>query len=99
MTSLPILSQEQVHQVIFIMNHHGFKNQTLQTCEELSELITALSKHKRKNTPESRNAVISEIADSCIMLAQLIEYFSAHLEIKQEIERKLNRECNRITAV
>ena len=74
----------------------GLQNQLDQTQEECAELITAISKFRRKNgDPVSKHHVIEEIADVMIMLMQLDILFG-HDNIKKEINEKLARSHERL---
>lgn len=80
-----------------ILKKHGFRNQIVKTCEELSELETALLKCYNKGPGESRlRGVQEEIADVYIMLEQIRKQFMGDCELKELIEYKLERECSRI---
>lgn len=80
-----------------ILKKHGFRNQVVKTCEELSELEAALLKCYNKGPGEGRiEAVQEEIADVYIMLEQIRKQFMSDCELKELIEYKLDRECSRI---
>ena len=90
----------------YIANHYGYESQSRQLVEELSELIQAVCKHNRafggkrlskfSNCPE-KDALIEEMADVTIMMSQL-QYILGigNLDLDYRIERKLNRQIERI---
>ena len=90
----------------YIADHYGYEPQSRQLIEELSELIQAVCKHNRafggKQLSESRecpekDAIIEEMADVTIMMSQL-QYILGigNLDLDYRIERKLNRQIERI---
>lgn len=79
-----------------ILKKHGFRNQIVKTCEELSELETALLKCYNKGPGEGRNeAVQEEIADVYIMLEQIRKQFMSREELDNWIDYKITREAER----
>ena len=90
----------------YIADHYGYEPQSRQLIEELSELIQAVCKHNRafggKKLSESsgcneKDAIIEEMADVMIMMSQL-QYILGigNLDLDYRIERKLNRQIERI---
>ena len=55
-----------------LIETQGRTNQLFMVCEELAELIQAISKYRRKLTSESRQNLIEELADVEIMTDQLM---------------------------
>ena len=54
------------------IRHYGNENQMMQTMEECSELIQAISKCIRyKDDIEARNNLVEEVEDTLIMIDQL----------------------------
>lgn len=79
-----------------ILKKHGFRNQIVKTCEELSELETALLKCYNKGPGEGRiEAVQEEIADVYIMLEQIRKQFMGREELDNWIDYKITREAER----
>ena len=79
-----------------ILKKHGFRNQIVKTCEELSELETALLKCYNKGPGEGRiEAVQEEIADVYIMLEQIRKQFLSREELDNGIDYKITREAER----
>lgn len=79
-----------------ILRKHGFRNQVVKTCEELSELETALLKCYNKGPGEGRiEAVQEEIADVYIMLEQIRKQFMSREELDNWIDYKITREAER----
>ena len=94
-----------------IANKYGYELQSRQCIEELSELIQAICKDKRKRTATSNNSeiikpiskfsetgshVIEEIADVEIMLEQLKLLMDCSDEVKKVKISKINRQLERI---
>ena len=79
-----------------ILKKHGFRNQIVKTCEELSELEAALLKCYNKGPGEGRiEAVQEEIADVYIMLEQIRKQFMSREELDDWIDYKITREAER----
>lgn len=79
-----------------ILKKHGFRNQMVKTCEELSELEAALLKCYNKGPGEGRiEAVQEEIADVYIMLEQIRKQFMSREELDDWINYKITREAER----
>lgn len=90
----------------YIAEHYGYESQTRQCIEEMSELIQALCKHSRAisgrqisksaECPE-KDEVTEEIADVYITVSQ-IEYILgiSSMKLNEEIEKKLDRQIERI---
>lgn len=79
-----------------ILKRHGFRNQVVKTCEELSELEAALLKCYNKGPGEGRiEAVQEEIADVYIMLEQIRKQFMSREELDDWINYKITREAER----
>ena len=98
------MTEEQ--KIQYIANHYGYEPQSRQLIEELAELIQAVCKHNRafggKQLSESRectekDAIIEEMADVTIMMCQLQHILGiGNLDLDSKIERKLNRQIERI---
>lgn len=79
-----------------ILRKHGFRNQVVKTCEELSELEAALLKCYNKGPGEGRiEAVQEEIADVYIMLEQIRKQLMSREELDDWINYKIMREAER----
>lgn len=66
--------------------------QKIVACEELAELIQAISKYERYPTVKTRENVLEEIVDVGIMLGQLellFEYTDA--EVKYMLKKKISK--------
>ena len=82
------VNQEIVRKAI---NHFGALNQKIKACEELSELVVAITKDI-VNPKKTKEDIITEIADVYIMLKQLfIIYDIPDILVKDEIDFKLTR--------
>jgi hypothetical protein len=77
-----------------IAHHYGFENQREQLIEELAECILAAQKCKR-NIPGSFRNFLEELADSYIMVIQMI-HLSGVEEVEKIINEKINRQLDRI---
>lgn len=69
----------------------GNKAQMDMAIEEMAELIHAISKFKRKQTENRRMAVVEEMADVLILMAQLEHIFTYKEELESAIKRKLQK--------
>lgn len=78
-----------IHRVI---STFGEKNQKMQTLEELMELQAALFENIHRET-ENRDAIVEEVADVEVMLAQLKEIFNIKPE---EIEKLQDYKLRRL---
>lgn len=78
-----------------IMCYYGFEAQREQLVEELSELIQAVQKCKRKGDKESYEHFKEELADAIIMCTQMYNFVGTD-EIDRIIEQKLDRQIQRI---
>lgn len=80
-----------------IRDYYGLPNQILKTCEELSELSTALLHYYNKNGGEiAKLTVVEEITDVYVMLEQIKDFFVDDATFHSMVEHKTNRELNRI---
>lgn len=97
------MTQEQLRNLNTIVEKYGTAPQIDMAIEESSELIKALLKYRRKENgslvfdrEELRAAVIDEIADVSIMVAQLQIIFNCMGEVEERINYKIDRQINRI---
>lgn len=79
-----------------IAEHYGYETQREQLVEECAELIQAVSKCKR-SIPGSYDNFKEELADVLIM-AQQLRYIIGEESINDIIDKKLNRQIERIKA-
>ena len=89
------MTKEQKVKALHILQYYDSKGQMLKCVEELSELVEAIMKHINKGGNAS--AIFEEIVDVEIMLEQIksiIPY--AENCYSEEIDRKLNRQLQRI---
>ena len=75
------------------IQHYGKNNQLLQTCEECSELIQAISKAVRFNDAEHILGVAEEISDVEIMIEQIKRIFGIN---QSTIDSYKNKKLNRL---
>lgn len=91
------METKQIDILYKIVAHYTKEQQVGQAIEEMGELIVELN----KNINRGRNnieEITSEIADVKIMLAQLqLIYKIDDNSIKKEIEKKLNRQKERMS--
>ena len=93
----------------YIAQHYGYYAQSVQAIEELSELITAIAKHRRKvykmtapHDPreirgEEKCNVIEEMADVTIMMWQMQYLLGIEgQEVYNIVREKLDRQLYRI---
>lgn len=81
-----------------ILQHYGILHQKSKTIEELAELIVALQKDLLSGKEEHSRAVLEEIADVHIMIAQLLDDESDKTTVSLIVDRKLKRQMRRIKA-
>lgn len=88
-----------------IADLYGYKEQSLQCQEELAECIVAINKFRRTNIYkdqekiERRKNLISEIADVLIMLQQMIHLLDCQEDLEAEMDRKIQRQVERMKEV
>lgn len=92
------MTQKQLRDLNTIVETYGSDKQEDMVIEECSELIKAILKFRRSNTKNEdlREAVIDEIADVSIMVAQLQIIFGCMSETEERIAYKIDRQMNRI---
>ena len=93
----------QLRNLKTIVDTYGANPQMDMTIEECSELIKALLKYRRKFNSSSstgdelmelRDAIIDEIADTKIMLAQMEILFGCAGQVEAQIESKIKRQMD-----
>ncbi len=89
----------------FIANHYGYDAQSRQCIEEMAELTQAINKWWRvcghgqnteKSNQECMDNLVEEMADVQIMLWQMEYLLLSGQEVNQMIEKKLDRQLERI---
>ncbi len=80
-----------------VIPHYGERMQCIVAAEELGELQKEIFKHLRGK--DNKQAIVEEMADVIIMLCQLKMITGINsLDIKQEINKKLERQLKRVKA-
>ena len=88
-----------------IAQFYGYEPQSRQCIEEMAELTQAINKLWRKRKElyttaeevrKARKNVIEELADVKIMVWQMEKLLGAEREVDAEIEKKLDRQIERI---
>lgn len=80
-----------------IVDHYGEQMQKMIACEELGELIQEISKSVRQGKDYDKNGMISELADVCVMVGQLMYMHKISLDsLCYMICYKLDRQMERI---
>ena len=84
--------------LIQIISHFGLKNQTKKLAEETYELQEAIFEAKGYPVdPICKEHIAEEIADVCVLLNQIIEYFALDgCHIDELIDKKVDRTIDRI---
>lgn len=95
----------QLRNLKTIVDTYGADPQMDMMIEEASELTKALLKYRRKSKSDSstgdemmalRDAIIDEIADTKIMLAQMEILFGCAGEVENRVEYKIKRTMQKI---
>ena len=68
----------------------------IQTIEECSELIKAICKVIKNDTPENRENVTEEMADVSIMLDQMMIMFNNDEDVQKVVASKIERTYKRL---
>lgn len=89
------MTQEQLRQLNFIVEHYGSANQLNKSIEELSELITEISRYDA-DEPHRRGNIIDELSDVMVMCNQLMIIFNCFGEVEERIDFKIKRQLERI---
>ena len=90
-----------------IIEHFGVNNQQRKLQEEIFELQEAITTHELKKSVEyeiplteiigTKEHIIEEIADICVILRQFMEYYDiTQDEISERMINKINRTLERI---
>ncbi len=92
--------KDNAGKIQYIADHYGLKEQLAQAREECAELIVATSKYDRASTGlekvRAEEQIAEEMADVTIMLAQLEYLLHSHSKVGYNIQRKLDRQIERI---
>lgn len=75
---------------------HGVDAQTDMMIEEMSELTKALCKYRRKESGETLDNIIEEMADVQIMLDQMLEIYDRDGKFEKYRDTKLIRLAARL---
>lgn len=91
------MTTEQLRNLNFIVDHYGSANQLEKSQEELSELITEISRYNQNpDEPHRRGNIIDELSDVMVMCNQLMIIFNCFGEVEERIDFKINRQLERI---
>ena len=94
------MTEEQIKKCNQIADHYGKSNQTVKFVEECAEAITAIQKLQQVDSSvdcaKAYENLLEEIADVRIMVQQMMHLHS-ELVISGIIDRKLNRQLDRMT--
>lgn len=91
------MTTEQLRQLNTIIDHYGAIHQKDKAIEELSELITELSRCQQEpNETYYMENIIDELADVLVMCNQLMIIFDCFGEVEERIDYKINRQLNRM---
>lgn len=83
--------------LIKIAKHYRLNNQLVKATEEFAELIQVVAKYRQTKDKKLIKAIMSEIVDCHIMMAQLVFLIDIKTEaLEKEIMFKLDREIERI---
>lgn len=85
-------------QAKYILDFYGLRHQKAKMIEELAELIVALQKNLLTDTEELTSEILEEIADTQIMILQLLSYKGEYSKVYKIMDYKLNRQIERIKA-
>lgn len=80
-----------------IADFYGLEHQCVKCLEEMAELSVELAKYLQGDNMVSPVKLREELADVTIMVEQL-RYLTGSSFVEQEIERKLERQMQRIKA-
>lgn len=94
-----------IEKIKIIADHYGYESQSRQCMEEMAELTQAINKFWRvcgngqkteKSIQDCRDNLVEEMADVQIMLWQMEYLLLSGQEVNQMIEKKLDRQLERI---
>lgn len=96
---------DKTDKIKIIADHYGYEAQSRQCIEEMAELTQAINKFWRacgngqkteKSIQDCRDNLVEEMADVQIMLWQMEYLLLSGQEVNQMIEKKLDRQLERI---
>ena len=96
---------DMAKKIKMIADHYGYDAQSRQCMEEMAELTQAINKFWRvcgngqkteKSIQDCRDNLVEEMADVQIMLWQMEYLLLSGQEVNQMIEKKLDRQLERI---
>ena len=91
------MTTEQLRHLNTIVEHYGAMHQRDKAIEELSELITELSRYQQNpDELDIRENIIDELTDVVIMCNQLMIIFDCFAEVEERIEFKIKRQLERM---
>ena len=82
-----------------IINHYGIDNQQRKLEEEIFELQQAITRYDTDewDISEMREHIEEEVADVCVLLMQICNYYKLNVgNIGQIIDKKIDRQLERI---
>lgn len=79
-----------------IIEYYGFFHQAEKLCEECGELISAMMRYNLEPREEQRNNLLGELADVQVVWRQIVAYMSAEEDVNRIMDRKSNRQLERI---
>lgn len=93
--------EEYKKSIVAIVEHYGFNCQSRQLFEEMGELTVAINKWWRcDGSVEERAAkranIVEELADTQIMLDQMIYFLCCYKEVEDVKQAKIWRQLKRI---
>ena len=91
------MEQKEKETIFSIMvDKFGIPAQEDQAIEQMSELIKAIIKNRKKSTVETLFDLIDEIADVKILIEQLELMHNVSDKVEERIDYKLNRQKKRL---
>ncbi len=85
-------------QAKYILDFYGLRHQKAKMIEELAELIVALQKNLLTDTEDLTSEILEEIADTLIMILQLLAHKCEYSKVYEIMDYKINRQIERIKA-
>lgn len=89
------IDDDCIGRLLRIMNHYGYDSQREMFIEECAEAIQAAQKCKRVGDIDAFKHFCEEVADVCIMAAQM-RLFLGSEKIDKIVDAKLKRQLGRI---
>ena len=93
--------EEYKKSIATICEHYGYESQSRQLIEEMGELIVAINKWWRSTGSVEKRAVklaniVEELADTQIMLDQMIYFLCCYKEVEDVKQAKIWRQLKRM---